>query len=100
MMPDVSGRPGDRLGPAPSDTGRPRWWRRRYTAAATGAILLLGAAIWLSTLVHPDLAVRDIALFAHLGFLILGFGAVLVADDFFVLWVLGRTTFTAAVANT
>jgi hypothetical protein len=66
---------------------------------ATAATALLGAAIWLSTLVHASPALRDFALFAHLGFLVLGFGAVLVADYFFALWVLGRSTFAEAVAN-
>jgi hypothetical protein len=95
-MPDNIGQPRHGLGPAYPDTGRPGW-PRRYTAAA---ITLLGAAIWVSTLVNPSPALHDIALFAHLGFLILGFGAILVADYFFALWALGRMTFTEAVANT
>lgn len=98
-MPDDSGQPRHGLGPDHSDAGQPGW-ARRHTAAATAATALLGAAIWLSTLVHPSPALHDVALFAHLGFLILGFGAILVADYFFALWVLGRTTFTEAVANT
>jgi hypothetical protein len=97
-MPDDSAPPRHRLAPAPSDTGRPGW-PRRYTAAAAAATALVGAAIWLSTLVHPSPALHDAALFAHLGFLILGFGAVLVADYFFALWLLGRTTFAEAITN-
>jgi hypothetical protein len=98
-MPDGSGQPRHGLGLAQSDAGRPGW-PRRYPPAASAATALLGAAIWLSTLVHPGPVLHDLALFGHLGFLILGFGAILVADYFFVLWVLGRTTFTEAVANT
>ncbi|GIG59838.1 hypothetical protein Lfu02_42100 [Longispora fulva] len=73
---------------------------RRHIAAAVAATGLLGTGIWLSTLVRPSPALRDIALFAHLGFLVLGFGAVLVADYFFALWALGRTTLAEAFANT
>lgn len=72
---------------------------RRYAAAAAAVIIMLGAAIWLSTLPHPSRALHDVALFAHLSFLVLGFGAVLVADYFFALWVLGRMPFAEAVAN-
>lgn len=93
-------RPRDGLGPAHPGTVRPGWPLRHAAVVATGAIALLGVAIWLSTFVHPSPAVRDIALFAHLGFLILGFGAILVADYFFVLWLLGRAAFADAVANT
>lgn len=98
-MPDDTGQLRHGLGPAHSDAER-SGWPRRYTAAAIGATALLGAAIWLSTLVHASPALHDIALFAHLGFLILGFGAVLVADYFFALWILGRTTLTDAVTST
>jgi hypothetical protein len=99
IMPDDSGPPRHRLAPGPSDTARPGW-PRSYAAAATAATALVGAAVWLSTLVHPSPVLHDLALFAHLGFLVLGFGAVLVADYFFALWVLGRTTFAEAVTNT
>jgi hypothetical protein len=98
-MSEDSDRPHHGLGPVHSDTGQPVW-PHRDIATATAATALLGAAIWLSTLVNPTPALHDIALFAHLGFLILGFGAILVADYFFALWVLGRVTFTEAVANT
>jgi hypothetical protein len=95
-MPVDSAQPRHKLRAAHSGPGRPR----RYMAVATAAIILLVIEIWLSTRMHPSPALHDIALFAHLGFLILGFGAILVADYFFGLWVLGRTTFTEAVANT
>jgi hypothetical protein len=72
----------------------------RYTSAAVAAIVLLSAAIWVSTRLHAGPVLHDVALFAHLGFLILGFGAVLVADYVFALWMLGRTAFADAVATT
>lgn len=97
-MPDDIGQLRRGIGPARSGAGS--GWPRGYIAAAIAATALLGAAIWLSTLVHLSPALRDVALFAHLGFLILGFGAILVADYFFVLWILGGTTLTDAVANT
>jgi len=49
---------------------------------------------------RPSPLQHDIALFAHLGFVILGFGTVLVADYFFALWILGRSTFIEAVGHT
>lgn len=98
-MPDHSVQSRHGLGLAHSDIERPEW-PRRYTRAAIAAIAVLGIAIWLSTLVHLSPVLHDVALFAHLGFLILGFGAILVADYFFALWVLGRATFMEAVVNT
>jgi hypothetical protein len=64
------------------------------------ATALLAVAVWSSTLVRPSPLLHDVALFAHLGFVILGFGAVLVADYFFALWVLGRSTFAEAIGHT
>ncbi|SES40534.1 hypothetical protein SAMN04487818_112217 [Actinokineospora terrae] len=97
---------GDMLEPVespPSDgttfADRPLW-TSRDTAAGVAAIALLVTAVCLSTVVRPSPPLHDVALFAHLGFLVLGFGAVLVADYFFVLWVLGRATFAEAVAHT
>ncbi|GAA3454711.1 hypothetical protein [Dactylosporangium matsuzakiense] len=73
---------------------------RGYAVAAGGAIIALGIAIWLSTLVDAGPTGHRVALFAHLGFMTLGFGAVLVADYSFALWVLRRATFAEAVAST
>jgi hypothetical protein len=98
IMPNDNGQHGLGLG---SRTGTGRiWWPRGYASAAAAATALLAAAIWLSTMVHPSPALHDIALFAHVSFLILGFGAILVADYFFALWVLGRITFADALAGT
>ena len=75
-----------------------RDYATHLTAAATTGLLV--AAIWLSNQVQPSPMWHDIALFAHLASLMLGFGAVLVADYFFVLWRLGRVTFAEAVRST
>ncbi|WP_410670892.1 hypothetical protein [Amycolatopsis sp. cmx-4-68] len=74
---------------------------RRYAAyyAMSASIMLLAAAIWLSTELRPSTAWHDVALFAHLASLVLGLGAVLVADYFFVLWVFGRVSFAEAVRS-
>jgi hypothetical protein len=72
---------------------------RPYLAMAA-SIMLLVAAIWISSVVRPNAVWHDIALFAHLASLVLGLGAVLVADYFFALWVLGRSTFAEAVRST
>ncbi|MFI5916435.1 hypothetical protein [Dactylosporangium sp. NPDC051541] len=71
-----------------------------YAIAAIGALIALGIAIWVSTLVDPGPVGHRVALFTHLGFMTLGFGAVLVADYSFALWALGRATFAEAVAGT
>jgi hypothetical protein len=73
---------------------------RGYAMAAAAAMAALAAALWLSTTVHPGPVLHTVALFAHLGFLTLGLGAVLVVDYSFALWALGRTTFAEAVAGT
>jgi hypothetical protein len=91
------GRPAPRLRVHRTGTGP-----RRFTAAAADATAaaVLAVAIWLSATLRPSPVVHDIALFVHLSSLVLGFGAVLVADYFFALWVLRRLTFAEAVANT
>ncbi|WP_410641541.1 hypothetical protein [Amycolatopsis sp. lyj-346] len=75
---------------------------RHYPAylVMAASIMLLIVAIWLSARVHLSPAWHDVALFAHLASLVLGLGAVLVADYFFALWALRRTTFAEAVRST
>lgn len=98
-MPNHRGQSRYRLRPSPMDTRRPGTPPRQLVIA-TAATVALAAAIWLSTIVETSPTLHDLALFAHLGSLILGFGTVLVADYFFALWVFGRTTFAEAVVNT
>jgi hypothetical protein len=71
------------------------WWV--FAAVAFGACGVLAGAIWMSLHLHADPTLRTVALFVHLGSLILGFGAVLVADYFVVLWLVRRSTFAEAV---
>lgn len=75
---------------------------RHYAAylAVAASILLLVGAVWLSSLLRPSAAWHDLALFAHLASLVLGLGAVLVADYFFALWAFGRATLAEAVRST
>lgn len=98
-MPNRRGQSRYRLRPSPMDTRR-SGTPPRQTVIALAATVALGTAIWLSTVVETSPTLHDLALFAHLGSLILGFGTVLVADYFFALWVFGRTTFAEAVVST
>jgi hypothetical protein len=70
---------------------------RIFAATAGGAWAVLGLAIWMSTRLHPDHAVFLGALFVHLASLVLGFGAVLVADYFVFLWLAKRCPLTETV---
>jgi hypothetical protein len=64
------------------------WWVFAVTACAAWAVL--GLVIWISTHLHPNHALYIGALFVHLASLVLGFGAVLVADYFVLLWLARR----------
>ncbi len=70
-----------------------------FVAVACGACAVLCAAIWISTDLHPDPALHNAALFVHLASLVLGFGAVLVADYLIAVWLVGRSTFAEAVSG-
>jgi hypothetical protein len=84
----------------PSEPVRPirldeSWWV--FAAVAAGVCGVLAVAIWVSAHVHPDAALRNVALFVHLASLTTGLGAVLVADYLLARWLLGRCTFAEAV---
>ncbi len=66
-----------------------------WTGAA--AISALTFAVWASTRLHVGPAAREAALFVHLVSLVVGMGAVLVADYLAVLWLARRTTLAEAV---
>ncbi|MFJ8083392.1 hypothetical protein ACIQ6Y_22640 [Streptomyces sp. NPDC096205] len=66
------------------------WWT--VCAAALAACLALAACTWMSLHLHTDATLHTAALFVHLASLILGFGAVLVADYYALLWLTGRCT--------
>jgi hypothetical protein len=74
--------------PASSTTQHGSW--RVFLGNACAACAALGVVIWMSTRLHVDPDLQNIALFAHLIFLVLGLGAVLAADYFIVLWLVGR----------
>ncbi|MFE1308099.1 hypothetical protein [Streptomyces sp. NPDC058755] len=74
------------------------WWT--VAAAALAACLGLAACAWISAHLHVDAALHTVALFAHLASLVLGFGAVLVADYWALLWLTGRCTLHDALTST
>ncbi|WP_206310672.1 hypothetical protein [Streptomyces sp. A1547] len=74
------------------------WW----TVAAAGlvAMMVLTAGLWFSLHVRTDQSLHTAALFVHLASLILGFGAVLSADYYGLLWTTGRCSLTEVLAAT
>ncbi|MFE5868108.1 hypothetical protein ACFQ6V_05545 [Streptomyces roseifaciens] len=64
------------------------WWT--VAAGALLACLALAGCLWVSLHVRADEALHTGALFVHLASLALGFGAVLAADWFGLLWVTRR----------
>ncbi|GAA3370646.1 hypothetical protein GCM10020367_18090 [Streptomyces sannanensis] len=64
------------------------WWT--VAAAAVLACLALTCCIWTSVHLRVDPALHTVALFLHLASLVLGFGAVMVADYYGLLWMSGR----------
>lgn len=71
------------------------WWT--VAAASVGAGAGLVACAWVSAHLQADAALHTVALFAHLAFLVLGFGAVLVADYYALLFLTRRCTLREAV---
>lgn len=74
------------------------WWT--VGAASLAACTLLAACVWVSLHLRADPTLYTVALFGHLACLILGFGAVLVADYFGLLWIVRRCTLGEAIAST
>ncbi|MFE2878463.1 hypothetical protein ACFXG6_30555 [Streptomyces roseus] len=74
------------------------WW----TVAAAGlvAMVVLAAGLWFSLHVRADESLHTAALFVHLASLVLGFGAVLSADYYGLLWATGRAPLAEVVAAT
>ncbi|MFF3059917.1 hypothetical protein [Streptomyces sp. NPDC057909] len=62
--------------------------------------MMLAACAWISLHLHADPALHTAALFVHLASLVLGFGAVLVADYHGLLWISGRCTLNDALGST
>ncbi|MFE0045142.1 hypothetical protein [Streptomyces albireticuli] len=71
------------------------WWT--VAGAALAVCAAWGVAVWASGHLRADASLHTTALFAHLATLVLGFGAVLVADYYGLLWMIGRMTLTDAL---
>lgn len=87
--------------PAPG-RGRTAWRRRPpdWLPLAVVAALILAAAplvLWTCRAVHPAPLVHDLALFVHLGALVLGFGGVLSVDWVAALYLLRRRSLVEMV---
>lgn len=54
----------------------------------------MAAVLWTTAHVQADPILHEVALFVHLGCLIVGFGAVIAVDWMALLWVLGRRSLT------
>ncbi|MFE2166234.1 hypothetical protein ACFXB3_14365 [Streptomyces sp. NPDC059447] len=74
------------------------WWT--VAAGALLAMVVLTAGVWCSLHVQADESMHTAALFAHLASLVLGFGAVLSADYYGLLWATGRCTLAEVVGAT
>jgi len=97
----VSRRPAPALsagGPARPLSLNDSWWT--VAASAVLACLALSACAWVSLHLHADPALHTAALFVHLASLILGFGAVLVADYYALLWMSGRCALRETLEST
>ncbi|MFC7450424.1 hypothetical protein [Rhodococcus daqingensis] len=73
------------------------WWI--VSAAALVSAALMAAVLWISAHVDVDPILHTVALFVHLASLVLGFGAVLVADYLVVVWLSGRCTLAEAIGG-
>ncbi|MEU6862144.1 hypothetical protein ABZ924_02510 [Streptomyces sp. NPDC046876] len=74
------------------------WWT--VSAAALVAVVVLTGALWCSAHVQTDHSLHTAALFVHLASLVLGFGAVLSADYYGLLWATRRCSFEEVLAAT
>lgn len=75
----------------PASSGRVRRRRRAVPHLLLTALLVAWAGIFLAApQVQVGPGMQQLALFAHLAALVLGFGAVLTLDWFGLMWVLGR----------
>ena len=61
-----------------------------YVAGALGIPAGLAAMLWTATHLQSDQVLHEVALFAHLSCLVIGFGAVLAVDWMALQWAAGR----------
>ncbi|MFH8787550.1 hypothetical protein [Streptomyces roseoverticillatus] len=101
--PSVSFLPGARPAPGWARSARharpvglyDSWWT--VAGAALVVCAAWGAAVWVSGHLRVDASLHTVALFVHLATLALGFGAVLVADYYGLLWLTGRMSLRDAL---
>ncbi|MFC9327119.1 hypothetical protein [Kitasatospora sp. NPDC057015] len=74
------------------------WWT--VAAASLMACAGLAACTWIAAHVEADPALHTTALFVHLASLVLGFGAVLVADYYGMLWMTRRCSLRETLGAT
>jgi hypothetical protein len=81
---------GERSEPAPARR-RPDW----LPLAAVASLILAASpvVVWTCAHSHPVPLVHDVALFVHLGALLVGFGAVLSVDWVAALFIVGRRSY-------
>lgn len=65
-----------------------------YVAAGTAIVAGMAAVLWTTVHVQADALLHEVALFVHLGCLVVGFGAVIAVDWMALLWLLGRRSLT------
>ncbi len=73
------------------------WWT--MAGAALAICAAWAASVWISFHLQADAALHTVALFVHLASLVLGFGAVLVADYYGLLWITGRCSLRDALGS-
>ncbi|WAZ25655.1 hypothetical protein STRCI_007165 [Streptomyces cinnabarinus] len=75
------------MNPGPSGRGRRGW---TLIGADVLICLAWAGSVWAALHLEPGPGIRTVALFAHLGALVIGLGAVLTIDYYGTLWLLGR----------
>lgn len=90
------------VAPEPRTGGRaawrapqPDWWP--LAAVATAILVAAPLVLWTCHAVHVTPQMHDVALFVHLGALILGFGSVLCVDWVAALFIVRKRTFLEMV---
>lgn len=82
----------------PSSDVTPRALSRHEWIVVALIIPAVAGIALLSQLVSPSPVVRDVAQFAHLSFVVVGFGSVLAVDWYGVRWQLGMTSLEKVLA--
>ena len=86
------------IAPEPRGRSQPAWRRRLpdWLPLAAVAVVILSAAplvVWACQVVHPTPLIHEMALFVHLGALVLGLGGALSVDWVAGLYILGKRSF-------